>query len=250
MRIAIPAFAAGVAWLQWQAALPESALLWQATAVALALAVGGVSVRPLRLLLPVGAFLCGIAWAGFAAQARLADALAPALEGSDVEVVGVVAGLPQRFENGERFDFEVERAPAGVPRRLSLAWYRAWDEGSEARTAPPSVHAGERWRLTLRLKRPHGNLNPGGFDYEAWLLERNLRATGYVRPAATNGRLDAMVWRPSLAVAALREASRERFRRVLGEGPGTGILVALAVGDQRAIEPWCVTKETCAGRVV
>jgi competence protein ComEC len=35
----------------------------------------------------------------------------------------------------------------------------------------------------VRLKRPHGNLNPHGFDYEAWLFERGIRATGYVRPA-------------------------------------------------------------------
>ncbi|MDK9725724.1 MAG: DNA internalization-related competence protein ComEC/Rec2 [Sterolibacteriaceae bacterium MAG5] len=246
MRIAILAFAAGVAWLQWRAALPESALLWQAGVAALALAAGGAFVRPLRLLLPIGAFLFGIAWAGCAAQVRLADALAAELEGRDAEVVGVVAGLPQRFENGERFEFEVERAPVGVPRRLSLAWYRPWREGEDSPAAPQAVHAGERWRLTLRLKRPHGNLNPGGFDYEAWLLERNLRATGYVRPAATNGRLEAMVWRPSLAVAALREASRERFRRVLGEAHETGILVALAVGDQRAIEPglWQVFART------
>jgi competence protein ComEC len=33
----------------------------------------------------------------------------------------------------------------------------------------------------VRLKAPHGNLNPHGFDYELWLWEQGLQATGYVR---------------------------------------------------------------------
>ena len=40
---------------------------------------------------------------------------------------------------------------------------------------------GERWQFTVRLRRPHGAFNPGGFDLEGWLFERNLRAGGYVR---------------------------------------------------------------------
>ncbi len=45
--------------------------------------------------------------------------------------------------------------------------------------------------------------------------------------------------RNSLAdrIEQAREAVRARFERVLGEAPAGGILVALAVGDQRAISP-------------
>ena len=68
----------------------------------------------------------------------------------------------------------------GLPRRLSLAWYAQWQKGGAIDPVPVLV-AGERWRLVLRLKRPHGTVNPDGFDVEAWLLENNLRATGYVR---------------------------------------------------------------------
>jgi competence protein ComEC len=35
----------------------------------------------------------------------------------------------------------------------------------------------------VRLQRPHGNADPQGFDYEAWLLGQGVRATGYVRHA-------------------------------------------------------------------
>jgi len=47
---------------------------------------------------------------------------------------------------------------------------------------------GERWRLRVRLKPPHGFSNPGGFDYEGWLLRQGIGATGYVRRAAGNER--------------------------------------------------------------
>ena len=33
----------------------------------------------------------------------------------------------------------------------------------------------------MRLRRPHGNANPHGFDYELQLFEQGVRATGYVR---------------------------------------------------------------------
>jgi competence protein ComEC len=32
----------------------------------------------------------------------------------------------------------------------------------------------------VKLKRPRGFRNPGGFDYERWLFQQRLRATGYV----------------------------------------------------------------------
>jgi competence protein ComEC len=189
----------------------------------------------------VAAVLLGVAWAGWRAQVRLADALPVANEGRDAEIVGVVAGLPQRFETGLRFEFDVEQASLEVPAHVSLAWYRegarGWHGDEETMGPVPAVHAGERWRLRVRLKRPHGNLNPHGYDYEAALLERGVRATGYVRTSETNVRQDEFAWGFGYAVERLRERVRERFERVLGDARYAGVLVALAVGDQRAIDP-------------
>ncbi|HXF67654.1 MAG TPA: DNA internalization-related competence protein ComEC/Rec2, partial [Burkholderiales bacterium] len=169
----------------------------------------------------------------------LADALPPEWEGRDIGLVGVVAGLPQDYGRGVRFEFEVERvltAGARTPRRIVLSWW-----GSPARQDRPAsypvLRAGERWQLTVRLKRPHGAANPHGFDYEAWLFERDLRATGYVRPKAGGLRLDAMVHRPGYWVERLREHARERVREALPQAPYAGVVAALAIGDQRAIPP-------------
>jgi competence protein ComEC len=247
MRAAILAFAIGIAWLQWQPAVPSVLVLgWLAGMAALCAAVAW-RWRGMRVVAPVGAFLLGIAWAGWMAQVRLADALTAELEGRDIEVVGVVSGLPQHFENGLRFDFDVESSPAALPQSISLAWYRGFRRGEDDdRQAVPAMHAGERWRLTVRLKRPHGNWNPHSFDYEAWLFERGIRATGYVRAADGNALQDRFVARPGYAIERLRELIRERFEQVLADAPYGGVLVALVIGDQRAIETdlWRVFSRT------
>ena len=50
----------------------------------------------------------GFSWAGWRAEVRLADYLPESWEVRDIELIGVVAALPQRFERGERFLFDVE----------------------------------------------------------------------------------------------------------------------------------------------
>lgn len=237
MRSAILAFALGVVVLQCCAELPPLPVLGALTAVgALPLLLPGL--RRLHLPRMLGALLLGFAWAGLMAQHRLTETLATSDEGRDVEVVGVVATLPQPFERGVRFVFDVEQADASVPTRVSLAWYRGWrPQDDDDFHLVPELKPGERWHLTVRLKRPHGNLNPHGFDYEAWLLEQDIRATGYVRRSRGNVRLDDSVMRPGYLVERLRQRIRDRFERVLGDAPHGGILVALAIGDQQAIAP-------------
>jgi competence protein ComEC len=100
--------------------------------------------------------------------------------------------LPSHFEYGVGFTFAVECVllqDSEIPvvfERLSFSWYRpaayAPFRPEEMATANlPLIEVGSRWQVPVRLKRPHGNANPHFFDYEVWLLERNLRATGYVR---------------------------------------------------------------------
>ncbi|SDG94328.1 DNA internalization-related competence protein ComEC/Rec2 [Propionivibrio dicarboxylicus] len=245
MRASILAFAAGVVFLQQQAQLPGRALL----AALLSGAVGCLWVvwrrwrmpahRGWRVLLALAVFALGFAYAALRADARLADALPVEWEARDIVLTGVVVALPQRIERGERFEFAVEAVHtpgARVPPRILLAWYHAPDAHDDPESGlGPAVRPGERWRLTVRLKRPHGNANPHGFDYEGWLLERGLRATGSIRPRGDLTRLDAFVWRHDTVVERLRDAVRARFLSVLPEAPYLGVLVALALGDQRAI---------------
>lgn len=186
----------------------------------------------------------GVAALGFAATSgrahlRLADGLPASLEGEDLRVVGTIAGLPQRGPAGVRFRFEVESAqtlqgdPVELPPALSLGWYSGWHEDAAAAAPHAGLRAGQRWRFTLRLRQPHGNLNPHGFDYELYLFEQGLRATGYVRERPAPQRLADGAAHP---VERARQAVRDRIEAQVSDRRTAGVLAALAVGDQGAIE--------------
>jgi len=264
--MAILLFAAGVCGLQSMALLPPAATLAWTAAVSTAVLAAAFHLRrrsplPARLLVGLAAIACGFLWAAWRAELRLADELPAAWEGRDVVVRGRVADLPQRLEEGVRFTFSVETVEPGadglqpqVPADILLSWYRRRPKEAEfaaedaAQTAEPLMpqRAGELWQLTIRLKRPHGFVNPNGFDYEAWLLQRGIRATGYVRASGGNQLLAAegggfMAW-----IHGLRGEVRDRFLAALPDAPYAGVLVALVVGDQRAIPnaQWDVFRNT------
>ena len=238
-------FAAGVLVLQWQPELPSTARAALAAAVALASAtavhVGVRRVASLRLLaaLPalIAALAIGFAYAAARAELRLSGALPAEWEGEDIVLTGIVDDLPQVSERGARFAFAVERVGtrgAIVPPRLSLSWYAAQRKDGSV-DAVPALAGGERWQLVVRLKRPHGTVNPHGFDIEAWLLENGIRATGYVRTDDRNRREDAFAGRAADFVLRARESIRARIAAALPDAPYAGVIVALTIGEQRAI---------------
>src|SRR6266403_1708036 len=238
MTLTALAFAAGAALLQQQAQLP-----WLAWLAFLPLCIGLAVLRWRGAA--VFALAGGFLWAAACAHWRMADWLSPELEGRDLQVVGVVAALPALGERSVRFEFDVESAEQKLPSKIQLSWYRSSAYEDQPALLAGMVHPGERWRFTVRLRRPHGTVNPHGFDYQAWLLERGIGATGYVRSRGEQVRLGErnsfMDW-----IEKAREAVRDRFQGALGATPASGILAALAVGDQRAIsgEEWQLFNRT------
>lgn len=231
---ALIAWVTGIVVLQQQAHLPAPGLLAAIVVMVPMLTLVAWRWRDQRrtaaLALCAAAAAAGFAYAAMQASLRLADQLARADEGRDLRLTGVIAGLPARTEHGWRFEFVVETvtpAAVHVPRKLSLSWYARERE----------LRSGERWDFTARLRRPRGTLNPGGFDLEGWLLERNLRAGGYVRETREPPpqRLDAMVWTPAGIVDRARDELRRRLSAQLQQHRYGGVLLALVLGDQRAI---------------
>ena len=139
-------------------------------------------------------------------------------------------------------------APVGgapvVPSRIWLAWSRNQRDDRAVGAEPAALHAGQRWRLPVRLRRPHGAMNPDGFDSELWLFDQGLRATGTVRG---NGQLLDTSWAP---IANARQWVRDRLLLSGGQAGGDaavgGALAALSVGDQAAISGpgWEVFRNT------
>ena len=194
------------------------------------------------------AFCSGFGYAAWRAEARLALSLPVAWEGRHIDVIGTIKGLPSRGEKGTRFLFQVESADAPIaafPRVIQLSWI--------ADDAPaPLLEPGERWRLTVRLKRPHGNANFGVRDAEANLLARNVRATGYVSAPAHAMRLPGHARGVSVTVDRWRAALRARIDKVLADAPHRGIVVALAIGAQDEISDadWLLMRGTGTSHLV
>jgi competence protein ComEC len=242
------ALVAGAWLLQQQAVLPDltgaTALVPLAVLWIVLVRHSGVAIRALAHAVAIVTFAAaGFFWAAAVGQWKLADDLPEIWEGRDVEISGVIAEMVQPNDRGVRFLLDVERAytlNARIPSRISLMWY---ENGGES---PPDLHAGQRWRMAVRLHRPHGNANPDGFDFEAWMLERGIRAVGYIRAQPAPRLIEPLVWRPGYLLERSREAARKHLLDALHDRPYGGVIVALAIGDQQAIPPdqWQVFTRT------
>jgi competence protein ComEC len=253
----------GVSLLQGVAELPDLPMwpLMTASLLACLLAIR-LSMRATiagRLGAICVFLLAGIAWgfsyAAWRADFRLSDSLPQAWEGQDLEIEGIISGLPQLTERGTRFEFSVERVlhpRAIVPANVSLNWYTEATRGEENARAAPPMRPGERWLLTVRLRRPHGSLNPHSFDFEAFALERNIRATGYVRPKGANRKVADFADGFQVRIDLLRDAIRERMNKALDDRPWRGVLIALAIGEQNAIpaDQWRIFWRTGVGHLM
>ncbi len=274
-------FAAGVAVQLEQPGLSEGAVY--AALVALALAWIGLLVRGAQragvsaspgwgragaagLAVFLAAALLGFGLTGWRASVFDAARLNPALEGRDIEVTGQVLALPQGGEDAVRFRLGVASArlagqPVTLPPQLLLGWYAGFggregksplDDSADASDLalarqPQPLQAGEHWQMTVRLKAPHGNSNPHGFDYELWLWEQGIQATGYVRTGPRDApprRLSSNAW--AHPVERARQAVRTAIYQRVNDRRLAGVLAALVVGDQNAIEraDWDVFRVT------
>jgi competence protein ComEC len=213
---------------------------------------------------------CGLT--GLRAAVFATSALNPVLEGRDIEVTGQVMAMPQVGEDGVRFRFAVASARlkgdsvssvVTLPPTIALGWYSGFGvrptkgvatEGEpeppefslELQRQPQPLRAGDNWQMTVRLKAPHGNSNPHGFDYELWLWEQGVQATGYVRTGKSDAppKLLAQTWaRP---IERARQAVREAIFARVDNRQLAGVLAALVVGDQNAIErtDWDIFRAT------
>ena len=196
----------------------------------------------------VAAAALGFSYAGLRAHARLADALAYGDEGRDLRLRGVVATLPAQYEDAVRFEFEVEKVLGSaihVPGHIALTWHHP----------PPTLLPAQRWELSVRLRRPQGLCNPGGFDAEAWMLETGIRAQGTIRTgrhARSPVRIRERVWRFDPLIDRIRAVLRTRLQHALGARRYRAVIVALVMGDQGGIsqDDWALFNRTGVSHLI
>ena len=174
-------------------------------------------------------FIFGFFVAMFRAELILMEGLEKKLESETLLVTGEVSSLTEQRRYGIRFLFDIERMSTdnGISwhdKRLKtrLNWYQR----------PGDVVPGEKWQFQVRLKRPYGFRNPGGFDYEGWLFQQRIRALGYIIASGNNRRLHDHDW---YSLDSVRYSLRTTVSRVLEEHPFKGLIVALGLGDRSLI---------------
>jgi len=158
-----------------------------------------------------------------------------------------------------RFRFDVESAEmagrsARLPAKVQLMWYAGvvgrgdgvGEPIGELQRQPEFLRAGQRWAFTVRLKAPHGTVNPFGFDYELWQWEQGVQATGYVRAGPRDPPARYLGTSQHYWVDQARQQVRERIVTSVPDPKAAGWLSALVVGDQASIdrEDWDVFRAT------
>ncbi|MGP4842619.1 DNA internalization-related competence protein ComEC/Rec2 [Marinobacter sp. 1Y8] len=227
MRARIAAFAGGVILLYCIGEIPP----WQGLLVALgglaAIAAAFPSSRQPALL--AACVLAGVLWAGLHAQSRL-DARFPVALPTDAsfEVIGFQCSLsgPGSY-NSLRFDFCVTRWISPQQRLAGVNKVRLSLYGDHPETLPHEM------RLTVRLKPPHGTVNPAGFRYETWLFRHGYNATGSIKD-----------WAPAKAGCGVyclysqyRAGVADWLQRHYGHMKRYPLLEALVLGERRYLEP-------------
>ncbi len=232
MRSAALAFLLGILLVQQLPELPS--LWWGALLVPLVLLA-----RWQRAAVPLAFFVAGLCWAALRADLVLQETLPMELEGQDLRVEGFIADIPRPGEHGLRFEFDVVQAKhhdrlVTIPRHIEVSTYGAAFE--------PKV--GDKWALPVRLKRPHGFQNPGGFDYEAYLFQHRIRALGYVREMPLPELLSSDPGEDRLG--RFRQYLTTRIAALLPDNAFAGMVTGFANGDESAVgdQQWRVLART------
>ncbi|HEY1399579.1 ComEC/Rec2 family competence protein, partial [Roseateles sp.] len=212
---------------------PAAWRAWTVAVVTLALTMTLPFARQAKLQWLAWSMLAALAGFGLTAaraEARLSGMPSVEQEGQVMTLTGRVDSLPQRTSGiggveGWRFILDVDPTAVGdgAPPRVLLSCYQM----------PLPPRAGERWRLDVKLRRPHGLMNPHGFDQALWMLDQDLPAAGSCRSKGQ----ERLAY-GGFSVDALRQAMRDAIDLQLSERRdrrGAGVLAALSLGDQGAV---------------
>ena len=228
MRSWMIAFSLGVLAASRLPLLPD-------TSLSLALLVVAVLLQTWPCLRLPAALLAGGAWLCLVGEHAMEQRWPLPPYPRDVWVEATVATLPTVRHDVQRLQLQLDKVCASAS-LASCDFAALPDDGRRVLLSvyePLDLQPGQRWRWLLRLRPPHGFVNPGGFDYEAWLLQSGISATGYLRSHRDNrllqsdsGRFALERWR-HLLTSLLDDPDLQLQRRDL--------LKALTLGDGSSI---------------
>ena len=194
-----------------------------------------------RLILLFG---LGFSWALLGIGNNVSHSLNPELESRVVKLTGSVISLPTIYEDHVQFLFDVsdifdnKKQHFASPGTIRLNWYK-----TKVIPAP-----GETWLLSAKLKRPYSFMNPGGFDYETWMMRQRVKATGYVKKSKTNQILEES---NGYFMQRLRYKLSQEIKNKIDK-PLLGLVLALSLGDRSQLDPnqWRILTNTGTNHLI
>ena len=199
--------------------------------------------------------LLGFLYSVLIAHSKLDDRVSAELAGKDLTVVGVITHITHKTGQRTRFWLDVNdlselpevprqnlaltSASVNLPRRIQLSWYHD----------APTISVGQRWQLKVRLKQPRGFSNPGAFDYEAWLYQNSIDATGYVRSGKKYSEANQLIAEETgllVVIHQLREFLSKQINTLLPDAAHASLIKALVVGDRQGMtdQQWSTLTKT------
>ena len=220
-------FSAGCFCLLQLSSLPSTQWLWSVIPALILFAI-----TKFRLL---AIFFIASLWTLFYVSQVTQNVLAPSLINTELRVTGVISNIPKRVGNRVQFEFHPDQNQNyRLPKKLRLNWYHPM---------PSTILAGEKWQLIVKLKPPHGSMNPAAFDYEKWLFQQGIGAVGYVRHNPKNvliasaSPFNINSWRHNIVI---------KLEKALPHSPYLGLIQGLTVGVKQQIssQQWQVLRQS------
>lgn len=253
-------FLFGILFLQSFSSLPDIRWCWTLLFVVI-LPFLPSQFRYIQVFRVFLLFVIGFSWALLRAHWILEVGLPAELQGKDLLVTGVVASIPIEDKRKRRFEFDIESLEYNKQQvkslgKVRISWYhkRLAKQANGAYKNTTKLKAGQRWQFWLRLKQPHGFMNPGSFDYEGWLYQKKIRATGYVRINSKKNQFAKKLTENTdgYRLLKLRQNLHDSLLKITSKNQYGGILVALAMGERTGIsqQQWQVFRATGTSHLV
>ena len=162
-------------------------------------------------------------------------------------IQGQVLNIVNKKQDSSRFNLLVTHWQGQAVREkftLRLTW----------KLPVQNLLQGQTWQLAVKLKPAHGLANVGGFNYQVWLRQQQIIATGYVKPDKKAKALITTKKRNVLLQpqASWRQYLYQRLSVALDEEALGGLILALGFGERGKLTPqhWQVLSATATQHLI
>ncbi|MDG1694560.1 MAG: DNA internalization-related competence protein ComEC/Rec2 [Porticoccaceae bacterium] len=192
-------------------------------------------------------FLLGLFWGFSSGYKQISMQLPDALDKQQFIIRGSIVGLVEQQDKRLRYKLETDSVVISgikadyhgdkhiVLNTVLLSWYGENKLKEQLKT-------GTSWQFVVRLRKPRGMRNQNGFDYQAWLFENGISATGYVVESDLNQIINSS--NCSLVCQLFKRANvmRESIRQAIFASNlalrDKAVIAALSVGDKQGLSHW------------